>query len=173
MPPAPAPQAGARGKKTPKKITESYLHNSGLHYLQRFATGTENFRRVMMRKIDKSCRHHTDQNREDCIRMVDALIEKFTRSGLMNDDVYTSGKVASLRRRGLSARAIEARLQAKGVGREDVRRALAALEDSDGNDDFHAALRFARRRRLGPFAAGKIKEPEKQMAAFARAGCRL
>ena len=166
----PAPQAGARGKKAPKKITESYLHNSGLHYLQRFATGTENFRRVMMRKVDRSCRYHADQNRDDCLRMIDVLIEKFTRSGLLNDETYTSGKVASLRRRGESARAIEARLQAKGVGREDIRRALTALQESGGNDDFHAALRFARRRRLGPFAGGKAKEPEKQMAAFARAG---
>jgi regulatory protein len=160
----------AKIRKPPKKITESYLHNSGLHYLQRFATGTENFRRVMMRKIDRSCRHHADQNREDCIKMVDALIEKFTRSGLLNDETYASGKVASLRRRGESARAIEARLQAKGVRREDIRRALTALHESGGNDDFHAALRFARRRRLGPFAAGKVRDPEKQMAAFARAG---
>ena len=156
----------APGKKAPKKITESYLHNSGLHYLQRFATGTGNFRRVMMRKVDRSCRAHPDQSREDCARMVEALIEKFSRAGLLDDAGYVRGAVASLRRRGESTRAIEARLSAKGLPRETVRDALQA----DGGDDLQAAVRFARRRKLGPFAAGKSKDPEKQMAALARAG---
>jgi regulatory protein len=157
-----------RARKAPKKITESYLHNSGLHYLQRFSTGTENFRRVMMRKVDRSCRHHKDQSREDCAVMVEALIEKFARAGLLNDADYTRAAVATLRRRGESARAIEARLRAKGLPREEIRKNLETDDDADA--EFMAALRFARRRRLGPFATGKPKEHEKQMAAFARAG---
>jgi regulatory protein len=159
--------AGGRGKKAPKKITENYLHNSGLHYLQRFATGTENFRRVMLRKVERSCRHHPEQNREACAQLVEALIEKFSQAGLLDDKSYTNAAVASLRRRGESSRAIAARLRAKGLPADAVRE---ALDTGDSDDDFHAALRFARRRRLGPFAAGRAKAPEKQMAAFARAG---
>src|SRR5262249_37236019 len=89
--------AARRARKAPKKITESYLHNSGLHYVQRFSTGTENFRRVMMRKVDRSCRHHKDQSREHCAAMVEALIEKFARAGLLNDADYTRATVATLR----------------------------------------------------------------------------
>jgi regulatory protein len=165
---ATAGRKAAHTRKAPKKITESYLHNAGLHYLQRFSTGTENFRRVMMRKVDRSCRHHKDQNREECAAMVETLIEKFARSGLLNDADYTRAAVATLRRRGESARAIAARLRAKGLPPEEIRK---NLQVDDGEDaGFQAALRFARRRRLGPFSTGKPKEHEKQMAAFARAG---
>lgn len=164
----PQPKADARKRKAPKKITESYLHNAGLHYLQRFSTGTGNFRRVMMRKVNRSCRHHKDQSRDDCAAMVEALIEKFVRAGLLNDADYARAAVATLRRRGESTRAIEARLRAKGLPSEEIRKNLQA---EDGEDtEFLAALRFARRRRIGPFSTGKPKDPDKQMAAFARAG---
>lgn len=162
------PKQAGRVRKAPKKITESYLHNAGLHYLQRFSTGTENFRRVMMRKVDRSCRHHKDQSREDCAAMIEALIEKFARSGLLNDADYTRAAVASLRRRGESRRAIEARLRAKGLPADEIRKNLQTEDSADA--EFKAALRFARRRRLGPFSTGKPKEHDKQMAAFARAG---
>ncbi len=64
-----------REKPAPKKITESYLHNSGLYYLQRFSASSEHFRSVMMRKVKKSCMHHTDQDYDACAVMVDKLVE--------------------------------------------------------------------------------------------------
>jgi regulatory protein len=122
----------------------------------------------MLRKIDKSCMAHPDQDRAECAALVDALIEKFQRSGLLDDAGYLRGSVISLRRRGLSARAIEAKLAAKGLSHATIKSALAANaeEAQHDNADFHAALRLARRKRLGPFG----RADEKALATLARAG---
>lgn len=165
-----------RGKKTPKKITETYLRNAATAYLNRYAAGTSQFHKVMLRKIDRSCRAHPEQDRDACLKQLDALIRDFTEKGYLNDDAYLRGMVTSLRRRGLSRRAILAKLTTKGMGAEAVRTELdtydRANNDADHDAEMAAALQLARRKRLGPYARSDQKEvpPEKALAAFARAG---
>ncbi len=170
-------QAPARkGKKPPKKITEKYLYNAGLAYLERFPASVPHFRRVMMRKIDKSCNFHKDQERETCITMLDKTVAGFERQGLLNDDAYTQGMVTSLRRRGLSARAIQFKLAQKGLPQEAVQK---ALDDFDGDDagseaDLIAAVHLMRKKRFGCFGPEPTPDDEKarnrRLSAFARAG---
>jgi regulatory protein len=144
-----------------------------LYYLQRYAASSSHFRRVMMRKVDKSCQFHKDQEREACAALVDALVEKFVRAGLLDDQSYLRGSINSMRRRGLSGRAIEAKLAAKGIAQSVVKTALQADETEKGqmNADLIAALRLARKKRFGAFARPDGETPpEKAMAAMARAG---
>lgn len=162
------PRKPRKERKPPKKITPDYLHNSGLHYLQRFPASSGHFRTVMMRKVDRSCHHHTTQDREECAKMVDALVEKFTGMGLLNDEGYSRGMVTSLRRRGLSARAINAKLSARGLSRDRITHALAEHDDERTEPELVAALRLARRKRLGPFSGQERQE--KDLATLARAG---
>lgn len=146
-----------KGKKfkPPKKITEKYLHNAGLAYLQRFPASTAHFKTVMTRKIDKSCRFHKNQSREDCIALLDPLVSKFQEFGLLDDDAYLKGMITSFRRRGLSSRQIEMKLMQKGLTGNIVKQALQNHDveeyDTENNGDLHAALIFARRRKLGPY----------------------
>lgn len=162
----------AARKKTFRRISETYLHNAGLHYLQRFATGEENFRRVMKRKIDNSCRAHPDQDKTDCLRILEELVEKFRRSGLLDDRNYVDGAVRSLRRRGLSTRAIHAKLAAKGVSGDLIAEAIAACDNDRPGGDDAAAARHIMRRRLGPFARedGGTGRRDKDLANLGRAG---
>lgn len=74
---------------------------------------------------------------------------------------------------GGSARAIQAKLSAKGVDRTIV----AAVLDAGVEDEEAAAQALARRRRLGPFRPGeralhhgKDMHHDKDMAVLARAG---
>lgn len=161
-------------RKPPKKITETYLHNSGLYYLQRFAASSGQFRTVMMRKVRKSCAHHKEQDEMACAGMVDALIAKFQQSGLLNDDVYTSGSVNSLRRQGKSKKAIEGKLMTKGVGLDLIQDKLNDYDRQKNADaketELQAALTHARKKKLGPWRTKPISSPEKELAAMARAG---
>lgn len=172
----PAAKTPRQGPKPPKKITESYLHNSGLYYLQRFAASSGQFREVMLRKVRKSCRHHSDQNFDDCSKLLDALIVKFQDSGLLNDESYTRGVVNSLRRQGKSRRAIMVKLKTKGVGNELIDEKLEEFEqnraEGDGNAELTAAVIFARRKKLGPFRKDEPEENthEKALSVMARAG---
>ncbi len=165
-------------ERAPKKITETYLHNSGLYYLQRFAASKAHFRSVMLRKVRKSCLHHKDQDFNACAALVEKLVERFEESGLLNDASYLDGMVRSLRRRGLSKRAIVAKLAQKGVGANDTTRALTrhdaeiGAEGSDGKSDAErrAALVYCRRKKIGPYAKDNNKDQRKFMASLARGG---
>lgn len=163
-----------RAFKPPKKISEKYLYNSGLHYLQRFPASTHHFKTVMMRKINKSCRHHTDQDKDECIKALDKVAEQFIELGLLNDDAYLKGMVTSYRRRGLSSMQIKMKLQQKGFSDYQVIEELKKFDreefDTNNEGDLKAAMIFARRKKLGPYDINERKTPEQAMGAMARAG---
>lgn len=160
--------------KIPRKISERYLHNAGLAYLQRFATSSAHFKTVMMRKIDKSCRHHTDQDHDLCEEMLDKLIVKFQALELLNDAAYIRGTVTSSRRKGLSSMKIKQKLMLKGVQTNDIESAIQTHDDleyeSDEEGDVLAAVTFIRRKKFGAFDIEQKKEFEKCLATMARAG---
>ena len=161
-----------REKKPPKKITEKYHYKSGLAYLQRFPASTPHFRRIMGRKIDRSCNYHKDQSKEDCLALLDATVAGFERMGLLNDEAYLSGMINSLRRRGLSKQAILSKLQMKGMAQDRILEVLRSYDEDSGvdNADLVAALRLSRRKRLGAYRRDADADRNKELASLARAG---
>lgn len=161
-------------KRTPKKISETYLHNAGLYYLERFAASKKHFIRVMGRKVKRSCMHHTDQNFEDCIEMVRKVADKFEQSGLLNDGLLTEGLVRSLRRKGTSKRAILNKLQQKGLDQNTVSKTLEK-QDEEHHEctqqaEKMAALKLARKKKIGPYFLGEEENIQKSLGTLARAG---
>lgn len=161
--------------KIPRKITATYLHNSGLYYLQRFAASSNQFRRVMQRKIDNSCRTHTEQDPEECKKLLDTLIETFQRTGLLNDEMYATGAIRSLRQRGMSTRAIMAKMTVKGVPSDLIQKTLEEIDSIREIDpNLRGAIKYARRRRIGPYLPpDKVIDEamtNKHMSGMARAG---
>lgn len=130
----------------------------------------------MIRKIEASCRIHPEQDKSSCLQMLEDMIEKFQRSGLLNDDLYALGAIRSLRLRGLSAQAISARMAAKGISGAITKNILDEVDSQTaGNADIIAAIRHACRRRIGPFSAYPLtaetgRPPQKALANMARAG---
>ncbi|MFN3701345.1 MAG: regulatory protein RecX [Alphaproteobacteria bacterium] len=183
-------------QKQPKKITASYLHNSGLYYLERYAAGSGHFRSVMTRKIQRSCRVHTDQNFEECAAMLEEVISNFIRSGLLNDALYVESMVRNYRAKGLSRKMILNKLAAKRVDKDDIEAALSDYDDTaqashsfsddgNGNDnridtELRSAAIFCRKKKLGAYAATPShkktllhdddKYMQKQLGKLARAG---
>ncbi|MFC6656452.1 regulatory protein RecX [Roseibium salinum] len=100
--------------------------------------------------------------------MIDAVLEKCSKAGFLDDQAYAETKTRSLRRRGGSQRKIEAQLTAKGVDRAIIESALR----QDEQTDLSAAHIFARRRRLGPYrsADDRHERRDKDLAAMCRAG---
>jgi len=163
-----------RKKKQPRKITPSYLRNSGLFYLQKYVASSYQFERAMRRKIDRSCFVHTDQNKEDCYAWLSEVTEEFRQLGYLNDEAYLRGMLQSLRNsKGLSTRMILQKMRDKGFPEDQVLRGLSVIEDQDrkGENEFVAAQKFAKRKKLGPYhPAPPRKTYEQQLATLARAG---
>lgn len=98
----------------------------------------------------------------------DALVEKLARLGYVDDGAYALAKARSLGARGYGRRRVSLALRQAGVGEEDGR----AAEERAQAEAVTAALLFARRKRIGPFALHKLelKERERGLAAMLRAG---
>ena len=157
-----------RKQKLPRKITPSYLENSAVFYLRRYASSSANLKRVMLRKIDRSLKVHGGE-RSEATAWLDEVIAKLTRAALIDDDAYARMKVSSLRRKGASTRGVRAKLQQKGVPSKLIDQELVA----SGGSELDAAQAYAKRRRLGPFRMKPSTHPkqrEKDLAAMARAG---
>lgn len=182
-----------RRQKSPKKITKSYLMNSGLYYLQRYATSRAHFEKVMQHKIHRSCIFHNQTNTEEHFALLQEVIAHYIDLGLLDDQAYTRAMVASLRQRGTSRSAILNKLRSKGI---DAERTLCVLEEVDKDNherglgplaltdplsckaptcpEHIAALQHAKKKRLGPYRKDDTplcdKAYKRALSSFARAG---
>jgi len=159
--------------RKPRKATPQSLRNAALFYLERFSTSAENLRRVLIRRVESSVRAH-DTDRAEGLAVVDELIARFRKSGLLDDRAYAEARAKDFRRRGMPSRVIRARLLQKGVAEDDTEAGLAVADEDAGDPDLEAAVTFARRRRLGPFrpAEDRPGTGEKDLGILARAGFR-
>ena len=160
-----------RKRKGPRKATAKSLENAAAFYLQRFSTSKENLRRVLMRRVERSVRHH-GTDRDEGASFIEDIIAKFERLGFLDDPAYAEMRVRSLRRRGSSARAINAQLRQKGLESDVIETALDAFAEENQQPELAAAVTLARKRRVGPFRTrgGRTENREKDLAALARAG---
>lgn len=156
------------GRKAPKKISKKYLENSALYYLQRYASSTENLRRVLMRKVKRSCAFH-QVPAEDFAPMVDELVTRYMSVGLVDDKVFALARVTSLRRKGLSRQAIISKLQIKGLSKSQIETALKLVDEEHDDPEMSAAITYAKRKKLGSWRK-KPQNNQKELAAMGRAG---
>jgi len=161
-----------RARKLPRRMTAERLENIALHYLSRYASSSGNLRRVLMRRVERAAAAHGDDP-ADGARLIDALVTRFQRSGLIDDRAYAAQKAASLQRRGASRFGIRGKLRQKDVETGLIDDAVATLDEGGaGTGEFAAACALVRRRRLGPCrAAGqRVAMRQKDLATLARAG---
>ena len=149
-------------------IGPELLDGWALSYLGRYASSAENLRRVLLRRARRRGMP-TPQVSTQTAALIDALIERYRHSGLLDDAAYAAARVRSLHRHGESAAKIRARLAAKGVERSVAAEAVLGLRAETADPDLAAACAFARRRRLGPYRRS-APDPARELGTFARAG---
>ncbi len=159
-----------RARRKPRKITPDSLGRIALHYLERYATSSENLRRVLIRRIRRSAQAHgTDPDEQ--LPHVDALITRYQQAGLLDDQAYARMRAESLHRRGSSGRMIRMKLAAKGLESDAIDDALESLTDLVANTDLSGACNYARRRRIGPWRRrDRTEHRDRDLAALARQG---
>jgi regulatory protein len=98
----------------------------------------------------------------------EGLVERMAALGYVDDRAFATAKAGALTRRGYGARRVGEALRAAGIGEEDGNEARALADE----EAWTAALRFAERRKIGPFAPAEVDRParEKAFAAMLRAG---
>jgi len=158
-----------KGGKPRRAVTATSLDNAALHYLGRFSSSSANLRRVLLRKVARASGGEGET--QAGARMIEVLIARYLRSGLLDDRAYAAQAAASLARRGASRFSIGGKLGQKGVARELIKTTIEAL-DEGGSSELAAACALVRRRRLGPYrrAGARAQWRQKDLATLARAG---
>jgi regulatory protein len=152
---------GPRKGLTP--LDESRLNEIALRYVGRYSTTRAKLRSYLARKIRE--RGWGGAREPDLARIAD----RFAEQGYIDDAAYALAKSEALTGRGYGKRRLLEKLRAAGVEKGD---GAAAREHADA-EAVAAALRFARRRRIGPYAAEAVRDPkqrEKALGAMVRAG---
>ena len=155
--------APPRRQRAAPPLDEKRLNELALRYVGRFATTRAKLRSYLQRKVRE--RGWAGAGTPDLA----AVAERFAVQGYVDDAGYALAKSRALTGRGLGARRVAQALKVAGVEEADGE----AARDHADEQAVAAALRFAERRRIGPFAERASDDPrirQKALAAMVRAG---
>jgi len=150
-------------RKTGRPPLESEtLERLALHYVGRYATTRAKLRTYLDRKIRER------GWAEGKPASLDALVERISVLGYIDDRAFAESKAGALSRRGYGVRRVADALRVAGITEEDA----APVTEAAAAVGWDAALAFARRKRIGPFAQEEADDQrrKKNVAAMIRAG---
>lgn len=152
-------------RKTRPPLTSAKLEEMALYYVGRFATSRAKLVSYLRRKLRERGWEGTSAPG------VDELADRFVRLGYIDDRAFALSKARSLTGRGYGQRRVQQALALAGIGEEEGADARGLAED----EAVAAALRFAQRRAIGPYAsdAPDPAQRERALAAMIRAGHRF
>lgn len=155
-------------RRKAKKITPQRLKNIALYYLKRFESSTENLRSVLQKRINAYARENPDFNKAEAYQWTEDLLNDFERLHYLDDSRYAEIKIRSYLNAGKPARYIQNKLKEKGVDEQIVSAILSEQE----YDPRKMALKFAQKKKIGPFRAEdqRCAYRQKDMGTLIRAG---
>lgn len=163
-------QPNRTGKRARPPLDAEGLERLGLFYAGRYATTRAKLADYLRRKLKE--RGWSGPGAPP----VEALVARFAGLGYVDDAAFAEAKAGALLRRGYGERRVAQALRAAGIEADDAEAARQEAERSAED----AALRFARRRRIGPYAEAAPANDrdgrearQKAAAAMLRAGHRL
>lgn len=151
-----------RGRRVKPPLDAEGLEQAALFYAGRYATTRAKLAAYLGRKVRE--RGWAEARPPG----IEPLVERMAALGYVDDRAFANAKAGALSRRGYGARRVGQALRAAGIADEDGAEARAAADAGA----WDAALRYAERRKIGPFAAVEADRParEKALAAMLRAG---
>jgi regulatory protein len=152
----------SRNPKVKPPLDDGTLQQAALHYAGRYATTRAKLAAYLARKLRE--RGWSGAGSPP----IESLVERMASLGYIDDRAFASARASALSRRGYGAHRVGAALRAAGIAEEDA----AEAREIASSEAWQAALRFAERRRIGPFAQTEADRParEKALASMLRAG---
>ncbi|MEO7379248.1 MAG: RecX family transcriptional regulator [Sphingomicrobium sp.] len=153
------PRTGHRPRPA---LDPATLDELALVYVGRFATSRSKLASYLRRKLRE--RGWAGETEPD----VAGIAARLGELGYVDDAAFALARARALTARGYGARRVGQALHAAGIGEEDG----GGARDLAHRERVEAALKMARRRRAGPFAAASLDpvQREKALAAMLRAG---
>jgi regulatory protein len=155
-------QYANRQQKRRQPLDNERLRALGLAYVGRYATSCARLAAYLNRKIAE--RGWSDE----CPPPVDAIVSQFQSLGYVDDEAFARTRGESLLQRGYGPNRLRLSLRVSGIGTNIIDR----MADVDEDQAFAAAMLFARRKHIGPYAKEAISPVirQKMIATLLRAG---
>lgn len=136
-------------------------------YLARRAASRQQLRVVLRRKARRRFpAHPLADDTPDVERLIDDVLERLVRGGLLDDESLAVSRAAGFAAQGLPASRVRDKLKQQGF---DVTH--EAIDERIEHDDEAQARRFAERKRLGPYGSGRREVSlDRDVRALVRAG---
>jgi regulatory protein len=160
MPPRPS-RAAPKERRPPPPLDAAALDRLALRYVERFATTRGKLTDYLRRKI-------RERGWDGAAADPAALAEKMAELGYIDDLAFGEARATAMARRGLGRRRVSVAFRQAGIGEDDAATLAAGIEDRS----VQAALTFARKKRIGPFALTAPDKAlrEKQIGMMIRGG---
>lgn len=144
------------------------LERLALDYVSRYATSRAKLRAYLIRKISERGWTEEGGDASSVDDVVDSLVLRFAERRYVDDRALAEARARSMTARGYGARRLAGELHALGISEGDAEGARLQADEHA----WDAALRFAQRRRIGPFAPEEADEGGRRraFAAMMRAG---
>ena len=146
----------------PQPLTAAKMRDLALTYAARFATTEAKLASYLRRKLRE--RGWADDTSPE----PEMLAAEFTSLGYVNDQLFAEGKAAALGRKGMGKLRVKSTLRAAGIA-EAIAQPLC---EPNASEDFERALKFAERKRIGPYCLSPPDDRARNrwVGAFLRAG---
>lgn len=155
-------RSSGRGPRSRPPLDGAALEALAIHYVGRYATTCAKLARYLDRKVRER------GWAEDGGAPIERVVARCAALGYVDDAAFAAARGAALGRRGFGERRVAQDLHAAGVAEEEA----APVRTHARDGALEAALAFARRKRIGPFAR-EPRDPDQQrrdVAALLRAG---
>ncbi|MFO0746082.1 MAG: RecX family transcriptional regulator [Myxococcota bacterium] len=151
--------------------SEEALKELALNYVARFPCTTERLRRYLGTKMRDAVKAGEAKG-SDVGRWIDGVVQTLLRVKLLDDNAYAELRARTLHLRGRGERFITRDLHHRHAEEGAIGHAIETLDAETPSADLVAAIRLAKKRRLGPFApeATRAEHRQRHMAAMARSG---
>ena len=133
----------------PQKPASVRMMNKAINYLSRYASSRHKLGQILQRFADRKL---IDYNADDIAAAIHLTVDKCKQLGYLDDWQFAVTVARSHRRHGRSQVVIRQYLRQHALSEDIIAHALVEADENSANGDLQAAIRFAQRRRLGPFA---------------------
>ena len=133
----------------PEKPAHVRMMNKAVVYLGRYASSRHKLGQILQRYASRKL---TGYDADDIAAAIQQTINQCSQLGYLDDWRFAITVTRNQRRLGRSKSVIRHRLRQHSLSDDIIANALAEVDENIANGDLQAAIRFAQRRCLGPFA---------------------
>lgn len=155
---------------TPKPLDRQAIEGKALSYLDRFDASASRLRRVLEQFVRQRAKE-LGVEAGPHLTIVGETLERYQRSGLVDDRRFAATMARNLAQRGASRQSIKAKLYERGVEADVIDEVVQGL-NQDGGSELDAARSLVRKRKLGAYrpASERRKNLRRDLGVLARAG---